>query len=77
MCVEAGVSCCACECLVVLEGYVSPGLQIFVPLGEAEVNQVQYVLVFTGPYQEVVRLDVPVKEAMLVHELDSLELKYL
>ena len=43
--------------------------RITVPLGEAEINYVNNVLLFTMSNQEVVRLHISVNEVIIVEEL--------
>jgi hypothetical protein len=52
---------------------VSACFWVFVPFGQAEVDDVEDMLVLVQTDQEVVRLDISMQEAILVHVLDSLE----
>jgi len=47
--------------------------RVFVALSKAEVYDVDDVLLAAEPDQEVVRLDIPVQEAALVDEFDTLQ----
>ena len=73
--VQRGVARGACEALVVLKADVAPSLGVFVALGEAEVYDVDDVLVLARANEEVVWLYVPVQEAVLVYEFYSLDLQ--
>ena len=73
MSVETGVACSARELLVVLVRNVPTCSGVFVALGQAEVNDVDYVLLLAEADQEVVWLDVAMKEAILVNEFDTLQ----
>jgi hypothetical protein len=52
-----------------------PGFGVLVPLRQAEVDDVDDVLAPRGAYQEIVRLDVPVQEPILMYEFNSLKLQ--
>jgi hypothetical protein len=45
-------------------------------LSEAEIDNINVVLFFADTNQEVIGLDITVKEVARVHKLDSLELKF-
>lgn len=70
--VEAGVSGCAGQGFVVFEGDVASCLGIFVTLGKPKVYYVNHMLVLSWPDQEVVWLDIPMQESILMNELYSL-----
>ena len=56
---------------------MSSCLWVLVSLCETEINNVDDMLVLASPDQEVVRLQISVKEPILVNELQSLELDLL
>jgi hypothetical protein len=49
-------------------------LWIFIALSEAEIDNVDDMLIFTRPYQEVIWLYISVQKAVLMYELNSLQL---
>lgn len=63
------------QTLVILEGDVTAALRIFVPLSQTKVDNVNNVLILPGSDQEIVRFDISVKKSILMHELNTLELK--
>ena len=71
--IQTCISSRARQLLVILVADVASCTRVFVPLGQSEVDYVDYVLVVAHSYQEVVRLDVPMEEAALVNELDALQ----
>ena len=73
--IQARISGSPREALTVPESYMPPGFGVLVPLCQAEVDDVDDVLAPRGAYQEIVRLDVPVQEPILMHEFNSLKLK--
>lgn len=72
--VQTGVAGGARQGLVVFEGDVAAGFWVFVALGEAEVDDIDDVLVFARANEEIIGFDISVEEAILVHEFYSLEL---
>lgn len=50
------------------------GLWILVALREAKVYDVDHMLVLASAYQEVVRFEIPMQKAVLMHELKALKL---
>ena len=50
------------------------GLGVSESFGETEIDDVYVVLLFTDTNQEVIWLDIPVKEVARVHEFDPLQL---
>jgi hypothetical protein len=53
---------------------VPPCFRIFVTFGEPEINDVDHVLVLPCTNQEVVWLDISMKEPILMDKLNSLQL---
>ena len=58
--VEASVSGCSSQLLIVLVANVTSSSGVFVPFGQAKVNYVDDVLLLAHADQEIVRLDVSV-----------------
>lgn len=72
--VDAGVSCCASEVLAISVRDVL-AIRIFVALGQPKVNDENAVLGLLRPSdQEVVWLDVPMDNPLVVHLLNPLQL---
>lgn len=72
--VQTRIPSCSCQRLVIFERDVTSGFWIFVALGQPKVDHVQDVLILPTANEEVVRLDVPVQEAVLMYEFDALQL---
>ena len=72
--VQTCVSSSASQFLMVFENDMLACVCLFIPFGETEVYYVKYVLSFADPNQKVIRLDIPMQEALRVHILDSLKL---
>ena len=68
--IDAGVAGSPSQVLVFPVGNVRPGPVVPVLLGQAEVDEKELVAVTTDAHQEVVRLDVPVDEVLVVNKLD-------
>lgn len=72
--VDADVSGCAYQSLVLFVLYVLIAFAILVPFGESEVYDVDGVKTFVGAHEEILWLDVPVEVPLLVDELDDINL---
>jgi len=64
------------EVLAVTVGDVLACLGVSEALSEAEIDNINVVLFFSDTNEEVIGLDISVKEVARVHKLDSLELKF-
>ena len=74
MSVQACIASCPSQRLVVPERNMPACLLIFVSLSKTEVNYVDDMLVLASADQEIVRLQIPMKEPVLMHKLQSLKL---
>lgn len=72
--VHGGVSGSACQVLAVPVGDVLAGLGVAESFSETKIDYVHVMLLFADTYQEVVWLNVAMKEVPRVNKLDSLEL---
>jgi len=73
--IETRIPCRTRERLAIFERNVSARLWVFVTLSQAEVYEVENVLVLARTYEEVVGFDVSVEEAIGVNVFNALELK--
>ena len=73
--IKARISGSPRETFTVTERNVPTGFRVLVPLCQAKVDYVDDVLASRGAYQEVVRLDVPVQEPVLMNEFNPLKLQ--
>ena len=71
VCVDAGVSGCSGQVLVLSVRDVLPGPVIAILLGQSEVDEEELVAVAADAHQEVVWFDVAVDEVLVVHVLDA------
>lgn len=72
--VDTRVPSSPCQVLTFSEGDVL-AVRVLVALGETEVDDIDVVLIcVVAAYEEIVRLDVSVDNALLVHLLNSLNL---
>ncbi len=67
--VDAGITGSACEILVLSVGDVDVGLRVAVLLRQPKVDDVHLVGPLAEAHEEIVRLDIPVNEALCVHKL--------
>ncbi len=74
MSIHRGVSSGTCEVLTITVRNVLPSFGVSEALGKTEIDYVNVVLLLSNTNQEVVWLDVTVKEVTRVHELNSLKL---
>ena len=74
MSVQACIASRPSQRLVVPERYMPTCLRILVSLSETEVDYVDDMLVLASPDQEIVWLQIPMKEPVLMYELQSLKL---
>ena len=78
VCVDAGVSGCSGQVLVLSVRDVLPGPVIAILLGQSEVDEEELVTVATDSHQKIVGLDVSMDEVLVVNIFDTpnhLELK--
>lgn len=64
VCVDAGIACCAGQVLVLTIGDVDVGFWVAVLLCQTKVDDVDLVGPLAQPHEEVVRLNVPMDEAL-------------
>jgi len=64
--VHAGVTSGPSQRLVVLVWNVLSCLRVFVPLSQAEVYHVHYVLLLIDPHQEIIGLHISMDEVVIV-----------
>jgi hypothetical protein len=72
--VDRGVSGSTCKVLSVTVWDMLTGFGVSKPFGEAEIDDIHVVLLLANSNEEVVWLNVSVKEVPGVHELNSLKL---
>jgi len=72
MCVDTGISGSTSKVFAIPIWNVFAGLWIPEPLGKTEVDNVYIVLFLSDSYQEIIRLDISVKEVTRMHKFNSL-----
>jgi hypothetical protein len=73
MSINGGITSSTCKVLAILVGYMFT-FRVLVALGETKVNNIDRVLgLFSSTDQKVIRLDVTVNDALLMHLLDSFD----
>ena len=70
--VQTSIPGCSRQTLVISERYMLIGPRVFVPFGQAVIDDVHVVLPLANPNQVVVRLDISMKETTRVNVLDPL-----
>ena len=75
MSIDWGVSSSPGEVLSITVGDVFSGFGVTETLGKTEINDIDIVLLFADADEEVIGLDVSMKEVPWMYELDPLKLK--
>jgi hypothetical protein len=71
MCVDAGISCCTSQILVLLVWYVLVGASISIFFGEPEVNNIDKIAFLAKTHQKIVWFNVTVYEVLGVYIFNS------
>ena len=71
--VNGSISCSSCEVLSISIGNVFTSFRIAEPFGEAEVDNVDIMLLLPNADEEIVGLDVTVQEVAGMDKLNTLE----
>lgn len=75
MCVNTGISSCACQILVLTVGYVLVCTSIPILFGKPKINNVDKVALFSQSHEKVVRLDITMNEVLGMNILYPANLK--
>lgn len=74
MCIETCIPCGPRQAFIVLKWNVPTGFRVLVPFSKAEIDYIDDMLILARSDEEIVRLDIPVKESILMDKFYPLQL---